>query len=252
MFPACGLRLSGSAAKLRAMDTDDLYESVLDAHGGRERWRKLECIEARLDSAGLAFTLHMQPSALRNLRIEVRPHAREVMLDDFCRPGWRGVWTPDRVRLFDADGRLIELRDKPRDSFARPIKMLRWDKLDILYFAGYALWNYLGFPFILEEPGISLVEGRPGRLTARFDDSVPTHSPDQTFHIDRHGILLRHDYTADVIGHWANAANLCLASETVDGMRFYTRRRVYPRLGDGGPIPFPMLVRIDLDAIRLS
>ncbi len=234
------------------MDSDDLFERVIEAHGGRERWRAVDTIEARLDSAGLAFTLHMQPSALRDLRIQVRPHAREVVLDDFCHPGWRGVWTPDQVRLFDADDKLVEQRDQPRASFARPIKRLRWDKLDILYFAGYALWNYLSFPFILEEPGVSLIESGAGRLSARFDASVPTHSPIQVFHIDPDGALARHDYTADVIGAWATAANLCLASETVDGLRFYTRRRVYPRLGEGGPMPFPTLVRIDLDAIHLS
>ena len=29
---------------------------------------------------------------------------------------------------------------------------------------------------------------------------VPTHSALQTFHVDAAGLLLRHDYTADVIG----------------------------------------------------
>lgn len=241
-----------TAAMLRAMDTDNLYERVVEAHGGRAHWRALDNIEARLDSAGLAFTLHMQPSALRNLRIKIRPHAREVLLEDFCRPGWRGVWTPDQTRLFDAEGRLVDQRDLPRASFSKPIKMLRWDRLDILYFAGYALWNYLSFPFLLEEPGVGLVEQGPDRLVARFDASVPTHSPEQVFHIDPEGFLLRHDYTADVIGPWASAANLCLDAQTVDGMRFYTRRRVYPRFGTGVYMPFPTLVRIDLDSIRLS
>ncbi len=237
---------------LRAMNRETLFEHVIAAHGGRDRWNALESIEARFDSSGLAFSAHMQPTALRNLRIAVRPHARQVVLGDFHRPGWRGVWTPERVQVFDAEGRLVEQRDQPRASFSRPIKLLRWDRLDILYFAGYALWNYLGFPFILEEPGVRLNENGTDRLVARFDASVPTHSPIQEFHIDAAGHLLRHDYTADVIGRWARAANLCLASEVVDGLRFYTRRRVYPRIGTSGPIPFPTLVRIDIDDIGLT
>lgn len=237
---------------LRAMDKDTLIERVIQAHGGRAHWRALGAIEARLDSSGLAFSAHMQPTALRNLRITVRPHARYVDLRDFHRVGWHGIWTPERVQLFDAEGCLAEQRDQPRASFARPIKMLHWDRLDILYFAGYALWNYLGFPFILEEPGVRLTARGPDRLLAHFDASVPTHSARQEFHIDAEGLLTRHDYTADVIGSWANAANLCLASEVVDGLRFYTRRRVYPRFGTSGPLPFPTLVRIDLDDLRLT
>jgi hypothetical protein len=73
----------------------------------------------------------------------------------------------------------------------------------------------------------------------------------QSFHVDASGLLTRHDYTADVIGKWANAANFCLASEIVDGVRFYTRRRVLPRFGTQTVLPFPTLVWIEIDAIRL-
>ena len=65
------------------------------------------------------------------------------------------------------------------------------------------------------------------------------------------GLLLRHDYTADVIGGWATAANRCLASAVVDGLRFYTRRLVTPRFGDHVVLPGPTLVWIELDDIRV-
>lgn len=80
---------------------------------------------------------------------------------------------------------------------------------------------------------------------------MPTHSALQTFHVDAAGLLLRHDYTADVIGGWATAANRCLASAVVDGLRFYTRRLVTPRFGDHLVLPGPTLVWIELDDIRV-
>ena len=65
--------------------------------------------------------------------------------------------------------------------------------------------------------------------------------------LDAAGLLRRHDYTADVIGGWATAANRCLASEVVDDLRFYTRRLVTPRFGDHLVLPGPTLVWIELD-----
>ena len=88
-------------------------------------------------------------------------------------------------------------------------------------------------------------------LRAAFGPQVPTHSALQTFHVDAAGLLLRHDYTADVIGGWATAANRCLASAVVDGLRFYTRRLVTPRFGDHLVLPGPTLVWIELDDIRV-
>jgi hypothetical protein len=164
------------------MDATRLLDDVIAAHGGRERWRQVDTIEANLSSGGLAFALHLQPRALLNLKVAVRPHAREVVLGDYVHPGWRGVWTGDEVRILDDQGKTAAQRSQPRMSFSRLDRQVRWDKLDMLYFAGYALWNYLSFPFILEAPGVSLTESkRPQtrgarRIDARFDPGIPTHS----------------------------------------------------------------------------
>ena len=239
------------------MKSVDLIEEVIEAHGGRRRWQSLDTIEASFSSGGLAFSLHLQPLALRGLRVFLKPHARHLVLRGYCRKDWSGVWTPTHVRILDGNGSLVAERHNPRAFFSRIGRQFRWDKLDLLYFAGYALWNYLSFPFILEEPGVTVIESESvegeasGRLVARFDDDVPTHSKFQTFHVDKSGLLNRHDYTADVIGRWAKAANFCLATEWVDGLRFYTRRRVYPRVGVQTVLPFPTLIWIEIDDIRL-
>ena len=51
-------------------------------------------------------------------------------------------------------------------------------------FAGYALWNYLSFPFFLDEPGVVVTETGAREalsLDAVFDPSFPTHSATQSF-----------------------------------------------------------------------
>jgi len=235
-----------------------ILDDVMAAHGGRERWRALEAVECSLSCGGLAFASHCQGRALRDLRPIVRPHDREVVFRDFCRPGWRGRWSPMQVQIRDDGNRLIGERQDPRASFGRLVKQFCWDKLDILYFGGYALWNYLSFPFILEEPGVSDVSGERvaaggWRLTATFEAGFPTHSARQVFHLDDSLRLVRHDYTADVIGGWATAANLCLAAAETEGLRFYTRRKVLPRFGGGERVmPWPVLVWIEIDDVALG
>jgi hypothetical protein len=158
----------------------------------------------------LAFISKFQASALKGLRATVWPHEPRVELGSFGQPGGRGLWTPDEVQLVDAAGTVVARRSQPRAALFTWPKRLGWDRLDILYFAGYALWNYLSFPLLLALPGVRVTGVEPGRpegvqmLRAAFGPQVPTHSALQTFHVDAAGLLLRHDYTADVIGGWGH------------------------------------------------
>ena len=64
-------------------------------------------------------------------------------------------------------------------------------------------------------------------------------------------LLIRHDYTADVIGTWAKAAHIVLEHGVSDGVAFSKRRRVTPRGSDGAPKGGPLLIGIDIDEWRL-
>jgi|SRR5271166_925315 len=179
----------------------ELLNETIEAHGGRERWRRVGAIRAALSSGGLAFQSRCQPNALKNLKIEVRPHDIAVTLGDFVRRGWRGTWTPALAAIHDDRGQLVAQRRDPRSHFSGVVSQVYWDKLDILTFAGYALWNYLSFPFLLERDDVELVGATPAagdgnlRLDVRFGPGIPTHSRRQSFHIDPGRRLVRHDYT---------------------------------------------------------
>ena len=85
----------------------------------------------------------------------------------------------------------------------------------------------------------------PGRAT--FPPELPTHCRHQIFHLADDGRIARLDYTAEVFGPWARAANHCLTHEWVDGLLFATRRRVVPRR-----LPGPPLVTIAISDLRLD
>lgn len=237
------------------MSSGNLLGEVIEAHGGRDRWQAVERIDASLSSGGLAFASRFQPFALRNLKISVDPHEPRVILRDFCQTGWSGEWTPRLVQIRDEKESLVNERHNPRAALQGFAKVFCWDRLDILYFAGYALWNYLSFPFLLELPGVNASEadGAGGErcLNADFAPDFPTHSVRQTFHLDASRRLVRHDYTADLMSQFATAANFCTASEEVAGMRFYTRRKVTPRFGQRLVMPFPTLVWIEIDKLQV-
>ena len=216
-----------------------LLERTIEAHGGREAWHGREAFEIEATVGGLAWPLRMRRAPGR-FRGRVRTAEPWMEIFDLGSAGRRGVFEPERVSI-DGAG---ERRD-PRRSFSRPTRRLRWDDFDLLYFAGYAWWNYLAFPFMLERPGFQ-VEERPGnRLAVRFPDGFPTHSPTQLFHLDGDYRLVRHDYTAQVFGSWARASHHCSEHAWLDGLLVPTRRRVHMRR-----TRFPTI--ISLDVARVS
>ena len=58
---------------------------------------------------------------------------------------------------------------------------------------------------------------------------------------------MRHDYTAEVFGGWAEAKHVRADHSRFGGLVFPARRRVTPR-----GAPFPTLVWIEVDDLRVS
>jgi hypothetical protein len=88
------------------------------------------------------------------------------------------------------------------------------------------------------------------RLQATFPEDIPTHSRRQTFYFDDQRLLLRLDYTAEVVGRWAHAAHLCEDYRMFDKLKVPTQRRVLPLFFGMGPLPGPMLVGLTVHDIR--
>ena len=124
-------------------------------------------------------------------------------------PGRRGVFERGAVRIESDDGEVLAERDDPRAAFRRLRRNLWWDDLDLLYFAGYALWGYVSAPFIFTRPGFEVEEIEPwhedGETLARAarpvsrTTSPPTRASSSTTSTTD-GLIRRNDYTAEVFG----------------------------------------------------
>ena len=228
-----------------------LCDRVIDAYGGRSRWQLASAVEAQVSASGWAFRLKFQPPD-RNIRVRAaiggKPGARYTPTDK----GNTAVLDGQRIRLENGAGMAVAERDDPKRFFPYGRRALWWDGLDRAYFSAYALWNYLTFPALMLRSDIQWKELPGARMEAVFPASIPTHSARQLFYFDpESGRLLRHDYTAEVFGSWARAANVVLEHASWEGIPYPSHRRVTP-VGPGGkPMAAPVLVDIQVHSWRL-
>ncbi len=183
-----------------------------------------------------------------------------AVFENYPGRGMQGVFTPEQVWIERLDGQKQKERAHPREAMNSFRRQIYWDNLDLLYFAGYAVWNYLNTPFLLAMKGVSAREIDPwqengqtwSRLKVEFPESFPTHGKDQTFYFDGNYLLRRQDYDPEVFASWARAAHYCSDFRTVNGLVFPMSRKVLPRKSDGGSNTFPTLVWIDIKEIHLQ
>lgn len=236
-------------------DVPGVLNRILDAHGGLKYWQSLAAVSVEMSAWGFLFVAkRVRP--LRHAVIVVDTTDPRVVMKDFPTPGCTTTLLgTHRVETRDASGTVLRYRDNPRQAFGLGRRSLYWDDLDFAYFSGYAMWCYLTLPFLLLRRGVNIVDCEQAAdgsaiLTAEFADYLPTHSPTQKFYFDPAGRLVRHDYTAEVVGSWAKAAHLCEDYRPFGELWLPTRRRVYPRGPSGRPLPQPLLVGIDIHDAR--
>jgi hypothetical protein len=202
-----------------------LVEECIAAYGGLERWRAADAVDMRVSARGLAFATKGRFRLLRDVHARVGTRGQRVELFDWPCAGTTALFTR-------AECQIGECRR------AHPRWGRRWDDLDFLAFAGAALWTYVSLPFVLADWAAEELPGR--RLRFRAPDGIRTHCREQTVQLDRRGLIVRHEYTAEAFGAWARAVHRSSRFVTADGLPMPTRRRVRPRpLG-------PVIVSIDV------
>ena len=239
------------------MAAEELLQKVLAAHGGEDRWGQVSALRIQVRCGGAALAAKLQRRTYRRYEALVDPRTPRVRFSPF--KDGSGVFTPERVWIETAPGTVGRDRIDPRGFFPSPRRHLFWDDLDVLYFGGYAMWNYLCTPFLWLSEGFELSEGDPWQkageiwrtLKVRFPAGFPTHNTEQIFYIDDRGLIRRHDYTAEVISPYARAVHDCSQHREFGGFVFPTQRRVYPRRADNRPLPFPTLIWIDIDHVEV-
>ena len=238
---------------------NSLVQLTIDAHGGCDRWHRFEHVSARLRNGGVLWALKQQQGFLDDVNVRVALRREWASHAPFLQPDLRTSFEPDRVAIEATGGRVVEERLQPRESFAGHEIDTPWDRLQLAYFAGYAMWTYLTAPFLFAMDGVAAEELEPWRengetwrrLKVTFPRSIATHCTVQIFYVGSDGLLRRHDYDADVLGG-TPAAHYVHDYQEFSGILVPTRRRVFGRRPDGTPVPDPLIITIGLSEVEFT
>lgn len=216
-------------------ETRALLDRAAARHGGWARWRRLESITLRVDALGGAIP------RLKGLHRSFSPPSRMTVEPQRRRAVLHGYPTPERELVFER-GRVGDgLLDHRARLMADP--RARWSPEDATYFFGYAITHYLALPFSLADAEIIEHRQRPGhawpdRLTVRYGPDAHTHGEIERFCFDATGLLVRHDYHAEVLGPGAHGAHFSRDYVELEGLMIARRREVVLRVGDwASPLP---------------
>jgi hypothetical protein len=239
------------------MNMCELRDFVIDAHGGLERWNKVKTIEGDMSITGGLWARKGWPDALKNVHVTAAAGNQWISYRPFISEGMRSSCTPDHTVIETIDGKLVRDRTNPRATSDGHTVETPWDDLNLAYFSGYAMWNYLTTPFIFAMPGFRAEEITPWdengeqrrRLRVVFSDHIATHCPEQIFHVNGEGLICRVDYSAPVAGG-APTAHYLFDHRDFSGIKVATRRQALRRKADGTAIPDPVFVAIDITDIR--
>jgi hypothetical protein len=238
---------------------DDLLNTVIEAHGGLERWSQLDAVSARLIQSGAEWALKRQEGVLDDVYARASLHEERESHHPFGAPDRRSAFTPERVAIETTTGDVVETMDQPRASFADHTLETPWTTLQLAYFVGTAMWTYLTQPFTFALPGFKTLELDPWqekgeqwrRLHVVWPSYLATHSTDQTLYFGTDGLIRRHDYDVEIQGGSGGAHYISDYTE-VAGIMVPTKHRIYPRTPDGQALEEPLLISIDVSEISFT
>ena len=122
-----------------------LLDEVFTAHGGRERWRAVTALTAHGGFGGLLRS-RFPGNRMADVTARVELAEQRTVFYGFPQQDQQAVFDRGDVRIETRDGERINARRNARAAFTGLSGLrrnLRWDALDVAYFAGYAWWNYL-------------------------------------------------------------------------------------------------------------
>lgn len=230
-----------------------LAQTIVDAHGGLDRWNQFELLSADLHQGGALWSLKGQAGVLDQTTVTVGLKRQWASHAPFGEAGRYSRFAPASVALIGPDGQIEAELPTPRDSFGGHTLETPWSPAQLAYFAGYAMWTYLNMPFLLawdgvqsEELPVWQSEGNTWRrLRVTLPVSIASHSTSQVLYVDEEGLIRRHDYDVEIAGG-TPGAHFIDGYVDVQGIQLPTRRRIYPRAPDGQAMAEPLVVSIDL------
>lgn len=236
-----------------------LLDKIVDAHGGH-RWSELSRITAVREFGGAFWSLKDVAGIAERGRFTVDLDREHTRLDNFGKSDLHTDFTPGRVEIRREDESVVEALDDPRASFAGHELTTAWNRLQLAYFTGYAMWTYNTEPGSFLFPGVRTEELGPWaepdgsrweRLRVTYPPSLATHTPVQTLYADADGVLRRRDYEVDIAGR-SPSVEYMSEHVRVGGLLLPQLREIYVRDDEGRAVRDPLIVSIRIADVEVS
>src|ERR1700678_145018 len=101
---AAARRTGRTAEHERGRVMSDLLDTVIEAHGGLERWNELDAISARLIQGGALWDVKGQGGVLADVFVRASLHQERESPHPFGAGDRRSSFTPQRVAIETTDG----------------------------------------------------------------------------------------------------------------------------------------------------
>lgn len=225
-----------------------LLDDVFEANGGLARWNSLKSFTLHLSVNGALFARSRQAGRYKDMVAEGSTHTQFMRFAGFDAPGVFGLYAPDCVTIESQTGQILRTWREPTARFLDPTKAL--DDCQLIFFCGFAVWNFLTTPFLLARPDVKVEELPPWhereqqyrRLRVVFPPGIVTHSSEQVFYFDDDGLQRRTDH--DLLG--TKIAHYSWAHQKFNGIVVPTLRRSVRLRTNGSVIRKPALIDVEI------
>jgi len=213
--------------------TQELVNKVIKAHGG-ENASKFQNVKIHTSIGGAIWGIKGYEKPLDDVIFKASLTEQKSSWDNIFQEGYQSTFEPNKVQLFDENGKLIEELTDPRESFRNHTVETPWTKAQLIYFSSYATWNYTTTPFNFLIPNVEInkldswTENGEilDRLEVIYPEGFATHSKRQIFYFNENGLLKRHDYWPDVLGG-SSATQIIEDYKNFEGVNIGTKRNIY-------------------------
>ncbi len=234
--------------------SNQFIDELIAANGSLNPWQSHRYLNLVVQFGGLAFQLKSKSINPTQKFITIDIREEKVHFQNFPGPNATAMWSPLLLKI-NAVKRIYNQK-----TLASIRRRFYWDNFDLLYFVGYACYNYFIFPYLLTKPYCHLKDvtdiifngSNVLRFHVKFDSTFPTHCSEQYFYIDSDGKLIRHDYDPVFFMPWAKACHLCLDHIDVFGIKMPSHRKALPRTSSNSYFHWPVMVWINVHSASFS
>jgi len=230
-----------------------LLDKALHVSGGLDLWRLTRRFTLHMSITGELCTTRSSTARLKELVVEGSTQTQDLAITGFADADLRLLYRPDWVVLEGEDARPLMERHGSPEALRSGLQSATWDELQLAYYFGYLIWNYIATPFILAGPDFETKELRRyvargeslRRLKVVFPARIVTHASSQTFYFDRAGFLKRLDYPAAHDDH-TRIAQMLSGHQRFSGILVPTLCRLLSIGAEGVPVAKPSLLDLEI------